>query len=194
MPSERLSPALEASGFLGTWTLDAASGLVILDGEAAELLAGSAEFAGRPLDLDTATSRLHPDDRARVLANEILGQLLDGCRAGFGATFDNRFSESDDALVRMDFEEQPAGLDHDRFEARDGQFFAGAERDDRRHDQTNEPPVRHTATIAVPEGRPNRAGRVFGGAKDRTPGPSLVGDGPGVAKGDAAPARSRSWR
>jgi hypothetical protein len=65
--SERLPPALEASGFLGTWTLDAASGLVILDGQAAELLAGSADLAGRPLDLDTATARLHPDDRERVI-------------------------------------------------------------------------------------------------------------------------------
>jgi hypothetical protein len=63
------------------------------------------------------------DDRARVFADEIVLKLFDGGGAGFGAAFDDRLAEADDAGVGVDFEEQPAGFDEDGFELGDGQFF-----------------------------------------------------------------------
>lgn len=111
--SDRLPPALEASGFIGTWTLDAASGLVILDGDAAELLAGSADLAGRPLDLDTATARLHPDDRARVL-----GAFDEQRRQGGPNALEYRVVSSGgvvrQVLDRGRIEHEPGGSTHGR--------------------------------------------------------------------------------
>ncbi len=69
LQSDRLPPALEASGFVGIWTWDIEADLVVLDGLAAELLAGSADLAGCPLTLDAATKCLHPEDRDRIQAD-----------------------------------------------------------------------------------------------------------------------------
>lgn len=60
--------ALEAAGIVGTWDTDVPAGLSLLDEGAAALLAGNRDLAGRPIPLDIAFGRIHPDDRAWVFA------------------------------------------------------------------------------------------------------------------------------
>ncbi|KAB1069984.1 PAS domain-containing protein [Methylobacterium planeticum] len=62
-PGRSVSPALKAAGFIGTWRTDVSAGRSVLDEGAAAFMAGDARLAGRPLTLDDALSRLHPDDR-----------------------------------------------------------------------------------------------------------------------------------
>lgn len=57
---------LEAAGVIGTWTTDVKAGRSVLDDGAAEAMAGDAGLAGKPLTLDVALGRIHPEDRAWV--------------------------------------------------------------------------------------------------------------------------------
>lgn len=66
--TDALPSALEASGFVGTWTRDIAADRIVLDAQAAELLTGSADLAGVSLTLERAMASLHPDDVARLRA------------------------------------------------------------------------------------------------------------------------------
>lgn len=61
-----ISPALKAAGIIGTWNTDVPAALSILDEGAAQLLAGNVELAGRPVPLEAALGRIHPDDRDGV--------------------------------------------------------------------------------------------------------------------------------
>ena len=58
-----MDPALRAAGLIGTWGTNVVAGRSVLDEGAAALLAGNAALAGRPLPLETALGRTHPDDR-----------------------------------------------------------------------------------------------------------------------------------
>ena len=58
--------ALQAAGFIGTWDTDVAAGRSVLDLGAASLLAGNPGLVGKPVPLDVALGRIHPDDRDRV--------------------------------------------------------------------------------------------------------------------------------
>lgn len=58
--------ALQAAGIVGTWETNVPAALSILDEGAAALLAGDVRLAGRPIPLETALSRTHPDDRGWV--------------------------------------------------------------------------------------------------------------------------------
>ncbi|KQO56184.1 diguanylate cyclase [Methylobacterium sp. Leaf87] len=60
--------APEAAGIVGTWNTDVAAGLSLLDEGAAALLAGNPDIAGKPIPLDVAFARIHPDDREWVFA------------------------------------------------------------------------------------------------------------------------------
>ncbi|MCJ2012216.1 PAS domain-containing protein [Methylobacterium sp. J-076] len=69
MPSEiAIDPALRAAGFIGIWNTDVPSASSILDDGAAELLAGDIDLAGRPLPLELALRRTHPEDRDWLFA------------------------------------------------------------------------------------------------------------------------------
>ena len=57
------APALQAAGFVGTWDTDVPAGRSVLDDGAARMLAGDLSLAGRPLPLDVALGRVHPEDR-----------------------------------------------------------------------------------------------------------------------------------
>jgi hypothetical protein len=57
------APALQAAGFVGTWDTDVPAGRSVLDAGAATVLAGDLSLAGRPLPLDVALGRVHPEDR-----------------------------------------------------------------------------------------------------------------------------------
>ncbi|GJD58120.1 PAS domain-containing protein [Methylobacterium dankookense] len=57
---------LEAAGVIGTWTTDVRAGRSVLDDGAAAAMAGDAGLAGKPLPLDVALGRIHPEDRAWV--------------------------------------------------------------------------------------------------------------------------------
>lgn len=64
MPSMIASePALRAAGFIGIWNTNVPSALSVLDEGAATLMAGDAALAGRPIPLEVALGRTHPDDR-----------------------------------------------------------------------------------------------------------------------------------
>lgn len=84
MTDRSFPPALEAAGIIGTWQTDVAAGRSILDDGAAALMAGDAGLAGKPLTLDVALGRIHPDDRDWVFA-----QIRRARRAGgpFAAEF-----------------------------------------------------------------------------------------------------------
>ena len=56
-------PALRAAGIIGIWDTNVPAGLSVLDEGAARLLAGNVDLAGRPIPLDIALGRTHPDDR-----------------------------------------------------------------------------------------------------------------------------------
>lgn len=60
--------ALDAAGIVGTWDTDVPAGLSLLDEGAATLLAGNRALAGKPIPLDIAFGRIHPDDREWVFA------------------------------------------------------------------------------------------------------------------------------
>lgn len=60
--------ALHAAGIVGTWDTDVPAGLSLLDEGAATLLAGNRALAGKPIPLDVAFGRIHPDDREWVFA------------------------------------------------------------------------------------------------------------------------------
>lgn len=64
MASSTINPALLAAGFVGTWNTDVPSALSVLDEGAAQLMAGDAGLAGRPLPLEIALGRTHPEDRS----------------------------------------------------------------------------------------------------------------------------------
>ena len=63
MGTTAITPALKAAGIIGTWNTDVPAALTVLDEGAAELLAGNIELAGRPMPLEVALGRTHPDDR-----------------------------------------------------------------------------------------------------------------------------------
>ncbi|SFL71279.1 PAS domain-containing protein [Methylobacterium pseudosasicola] len=58
--------ALEDAGFVGTWDTDVLAGRSVLDAGAAALLSGDSSLAGKPLPLDVALGRVHPEDRGWV--------------------------------------------------------------------------------------------------------------------------------
>ncbi|MCJ2125331.1 PAS domain-containing protein [Methylobacterium sp. J-077] len=58
--------ALQDAGFVGTWDTDVLAGRSVLDAGAAALLSGDSSFAGKPLPLDVALGRIHPEDRGWV--------------------------------------------------------------------------------------------------------------------------------
>lgn len=59
-------PALQAAGFIGTWTTDVPAGRSVLDLGAASVLAGNPGLVGKPVPLDIALGRIHPEDRDLV--------------------------------------------------------------------------------------------------------------------------------
>ena len=61
-----LSASLIASGVIGTWSWSGRPDRCILDAGAAEVLAGDHAIAGRPVPLEQAKARVHPDDRAAL--------------------------------------------------------------------------------------------------------------------------------
>lgn len=66
VPTAKLSAALSASGFVGTWEHDLESGNVVLDAGAAAILLGDPGFGGRSITLSQTLGGLHPDDRGWV--------------------------------------------------------------------------------------------------------------------------------
>jgi len=58
--------ALQDAGFVGTWDTDVLAGRSVLDAGAATLLSGDSSSAGKPLPLDVALGRIHPEDRGWV--------------------------------------------------------------------------------------------------------------------------------
>lgn len=58
-----LTAALDASGVVGAWSWSSSPDRCILDAGAAAVLAGDPGLAGRPVPLETAKARVHPDDR-----------------------------------------------------------------------------------------------------------------------------------
>ena len=56
-------PALRAAGLIGLWNTNVSAALSVLDVGAATLMAGDAALAGRPIPLEVALGRTHPDDR-----------------------------------------------------------------------------------------------------------------------------------
>ena len=62
-------------------------------------------------------------DLAGVLADEVIGQLIDHGGDGVGAAFEHRLAPAVDALVGFDFEEAPARRDDEGGEA--GDFHEG---------------------------------------------------------------------
>jgi len=58
--------ALQAAGFIGTWDTDVPAGRSVLDLGAASVLAGNPGLVGKPVPLDVALARIHPEDRDRV--------------------------------------------------------------------------------------------------------------------------------
>lgn len=60
------APALQAAGFVGTWNTDVRAGRSVLDLGAASVLAGNPGLVGKPVPLDVALARIHPEDRDRV--------------------------------------------------------------------------------------------------------------------------------
>ena len=63
-----LASALDAFGFVGAWETNVAAGRSVLDAGACGTLAGDASLAGKPLTLDEAFARIHPEDRRWVFA------------------------------------------------------------------------------------------------------------------------------
>ncbi len=59
-------PALRAAGLIGIWSTNVPAALSILDEGAAALMAGDVTLAGRPIPLEVALGRTHPDDREWV--------------------------------------------------------------------------------------------------------------------------------
>src|SRR2546430_4942907 len=66
-------------------------------------------------------------DGARVFADEVRSEFLDGGCDGFGAAFDDGFTEPSNACIRMDLQEEPAWLDHKCFDFGDLEFVADAD-------------------------------------------------------------------
>ncbi|MEH3062812.1 MAG: PAS domain-containing protein [Methylobacterium radiotolerans] len=62
-----LSAALDASGIIGAWSWSPRAERCVLDAGAAEVLAGDAGLAGRPLPLSVAKACVHPEDRPAVV-------------------------------------------------------------------------------------------------------------------------------
>lgn len=60
------APALQAAGFIGTWNTDVSAGRSVLDLGAATMLAGNPGLVGKPVPLDIALGRIHPEDRDRI--------------------------------------------------------------------------------------------------------------------------------
>ncbi len=60
------APALQAAGLIGTWNTDVSAGRSVLDLGAASVLAGNPGLVGKPVPLDVALGRIHPEDRDRV--------------------------------------------------------------------------------------------------------------------------------
>src|SRR5438445_675052 len=65
-------------------------------------------------------------DRARVFADQVRNEFLDGSRNGFGATFDNRLTQPSNACIRIDLQEEPARLHHESLDFGDLEFGADA--------------------------------------------------------------------
>ncbi len=63
-----LESALSAFGFVGAWETNVASGRSVLDAGACSVMAGDPSLAGKPLTLDEALARIHPEDRGWVFA------------------------------------------------------------------------------------------------------------------------------
>ena len=66
-------------------------------------------------------------DGARVFADEVGREFLDGRGDGLRAAFDDRFAQPGDAGVGVDFQEQPARLDENGFDLGDLEFVAEAD-------------------------------------------------------------------
>ena len=66
-------------------------------------------------------------DRARIFADEIGRQFLDGGRDRLRAAFDDRFAQPGDAGVGVNLQEQPARLDEKGFDFGDLEFVADAD-------------------------------------------------------------------
>ncbi len=64
---ERLALSLEASGNIGTWSVDLETGATFVDERFARLFQVDAALASAGTELDRFTSMIHEDDRARVL-------------------------------------------------------------------------------------------------------------------------------
>ena len=62
-----LAAALDASGVIGAWSWSPRTDRCILDAGAAEVLAGDAGLAGRPIPLEVAKGCVHPEDRPAVV-------------------------------------------------------------------------------------------------------------------------------
>ena len=61
-----LASALSAFGFVGVWETNVAAGRTVLDAGASGVMAGDASLAGKPLTMDEALARIHPEDRSWV--------------------------------------------------------------------------------------------------------------------------------
>ena len=61
-----LASALSAFGFVGAWETNVPAGRSVLDAGASGVMAGDASLAGKPLTLDAALARIHPEDRGWV--------------------------------------------------------------------------------------------------------------------------------
>ena len=66
-------------------------------------------------------------DRARVFADQIRREFLDGRGDGLRAAFDDRFAQSDDAGVGVDLQEEPARFDEEGFDLGDLELVADAD-------------------------------------------------------------------
>ena len=64
---------------------------------------------------------------ARVFANQVGRDLLDGRGAGDGPAFENGLAQADDAGVGMHLEEQPTGFDQKGFELGDLESAPGSD-------------------------------------------------------------------
>lgn len=62
-----LAAALDASGVVGALSWSPRADRCILDAGAAEVLAGDAGLAGRPIPLEIAKACIHPEDRPAVI-------------------------------------------------------------------------------------------------------------------------------
>lgn len=61
-PNE-LRTSLAASGVVGTWEWDLVNRCIYYDADAADLLIGDRNLAGRPMDGMAGLTNVHPEDR-----------------------------------------------------------------------------------------------------------------------------------